>query len=369
MVKVGDIVRMNQIILYIMAAGVVIGGADRILGNRFGLGKKFEEGFMYLGPMALSMAGIICLAPVLAEFFEWAIAPLCRAVGVDPGMLGGLLAIDMGGYPLAAELADNAEVGRYAGIIVSAIFGCTLVFTIPVGMEMTDKEDHPAFARGIMIGVAVMPVALLIGAIAGGLSLGKAICQTLPILVLAGLLLAGLNWIPEAMVRGFQIFARIIKIVITLGLVLAAIAYLTGWQALPHMAPIEEAMSTVAAIGIVLLGSLPMAELLLRLLERPFDAMGRRLGLDAVSVAGLLIAFVSALPTIAMIKDMSRRGKIVNIAALVCSTSLLGAHLGYTLTAEPGMTGSLLAAKITGALIAAGAAQAITAKTEKRQKG
>ncbi|MBQ5870132.1 MAG: ethanolamine utilization protein EutH, partial [Lachnospiraceae bacterium] len=58
---------MNQIILYIMAAGVVIGGLDKILGNKFGLGEKFEQGFQYLGPMALSMVGIICLAPVLAS--------------------------------------------------------------------------------------------------------------------------------------------------------------------------------------------------------------------------------------------------------------------------------------------------------------
>ena len=35
------------------------GGADRLLGNRFGLGEKFEEGFRLMGPIALSMVGII----------------------------------------------------------------------------------------------------------------------------------------------------------------------------------------------------------------------------------------------------------------------------------------------------------------------
>ena len=34
---------MDKIIMWIMAVGVVIGGIDYILGNRFGFGKRFEE--------------------------------------------------------------------------------------------------------------------------------------------------------------------------------------------------------------------------------------------------------------------------------------------------------------------------------------
>lgn len=57
---------INRIIMIIMAAGAVIGGIDRIMGNRLGYGKRFEEGFMYLEPTALSMVGIICLAPLVS---------------------------------------------------------------------------------------------------------------------------------------------------------------------------------------------------------------------------------------------------------------------------------------------------------------
>ena len=38
---------MNQVILWIMAAGVVLGGIDRIFGSPKGYGKKFEEGFFF----------------------------------------------------------------------------------------------------------------------------------------------------------------------------------------------------------------------------------------------------------------------------------------------------------------------------------
>ena len=133
---------MNQILMIVMAAGAVLGGVDRILGNRFGLGGQFEKGFMLLGPMALSMAGIICLAPVLADALGRVIVPFYQLIGVDPAMFGTLLAIDMGGYQLARELAADPLVGSYAGLVVSAMFGCTLVFTIPVGMGMIPTEDQ-----------------------------------------------------------------------------------------------------------------------------------------------------------------------------------------------------------------------------------
>ncbi len=51
---------MSEIIMYIMAFGALLGGLDQILGNRFGLGKKFEDGFHLLGPTAISMVEINC---------------------------------------------------------------------------------------------------------------------------------------------------------------------------------------------------------------------------------------------------------------------------------------------------------------------
>ena len=61
---------MEQVILWILGVGAVIGGIDRLAGNRFGLGEKFEEGFCLLGQTALSMAGILCLAPLLSGALE-----------------------------------------------------------------------------------------------------------------------------------------------------------------------------------------------------------------------------------------------------------------------------------------------------------
>lgn len=128
--------------MIVMACGAILGGADRLRGNKWGFGDKFETGFMLLGSMALSMAGMICLTPVLAQWLGKIIVPLYRAMGVDPAMFGSLLAIDMGGYQLAKDLAEDPLLGSYAGLIVAAIFGCTIVFTIPIGMGMIDLVPH-----------------------------------------------------------------------------------------------------------------------------------------------------------------------------------------------------------------------------------
>ena len=98
---------MNTLIMWVMACGAVLGGLDRILGNRFGLGKRFEEGFELLGATALSMAGIICLVPLLTLGLEKTIVPFWKLLGLDPAMLGGIIAIDMGGFLLAVALAAD----------------------------------------------------------------------------------------------------------------------------------------------------------------------------------------------------------------------------------------------------------------------
>ena len=51
---------MDKIMMWVMAICAMIGGVDQLAGNKFGLGRRFEDGFQLLGPTALSMAGLIC---------------------------------------------------------------------------------------------------------------------------------------------------------------------------------------------------------------------------------------------------------------------------------------------------------------------
>ena len=69
------------------------------------------------------MAGILCLAPLLSGALESTLAPLWRALGLDPAMLGGVL---MGIIEIFA-MSVNSDLGYGA---VFAVLICVLLFTL-----------------------------------------------------------------------------------------------------------------------------------------------------------------------------------------------------------------------------------------------
>ncbi len=346
-------------IMWVLALGAVVGGIDHLLGDRTGLGKRFEEGFQLLGPTALSMAGILCLVPLLSALVQRCLLPLWRWQSVDPSILAGVLAIDMGGYQLALTSARDPAVGLFSGVIVASTLGCTLSFTVPTGMQLLKGEDRTAFSRGILIGLCALPAALMAGGAAEGLGIYQMFCQCLPVLALSLGLILCMTVFPRAALRGFLLFAQIIRGASILGLIAGSVQYMTGVTLLPDLMPLEDAMSVVVGIGIVLLGSLPAAELLQRALRRPLNWLGRKSGMNQQSLAGLLIGMVSVVPVLVMMPQMDKRGKIVNGACLVGSASALAAHLGFVFSAEADMMLPLLAAKVVGGVLGAAAAMAV----------
>lgn len=351
---------VNQIIMYIMAFGAALGGIDQMLGNKLGYGEKFEDGFRMLGPVALAMAGIICLAPVLSSVLGFLITPLCSLLNMDPGIFGSILAIDMGGCELSMELAADPEFGRFSGIIVSSIFGCTVVFSIPVGLSFLRSEDQTYFTRGILLGLATLPASIIIAAWMLQLPLLYILWNCLPVMLISLLLAIGVMKKPDFMNRSFQHFSEFIKIVAILGLTLAAVTHLTGIPLLQSLLPLEDAMSIVSSICIVMLGSMPLAELIQRLLKKPFENLGARTGLNGATTTGILLGLVSATPALAMIPKMNPRGQVVASACLVSSICSFGAHFAYAGSVSPEMVPALLAAKLLGGVLATLLAMAAT---------
>jgi ethanolamine transporter len=346
----------DQGIIWVMAVGVLVGGSDRVFGNRLGLGEKFEEGFNAMGPLALGMVGIITLAPVIAKLLGPVIIPVFDLVGADPAMFAIILANDMGGYPLAMELARNEQAGLLSGLIVSSMLGCTIVFSIPVGLGLVEYKDRPFFAKGLLIGMVTVPM----GGVAGGLIAGFqprfVLVNNIPVIVLSVLLMLGLMFIPKQMIDGALIFGRFIVIVLTVGLTASAFEHLTQITLIPNMAPIMDGMVIVAQIGIILLGTFPILTIIVKWLDKPLSAAGRRLGMDATSAAGIVITLANSIPVYKMMKDMTPRGKVVNTAWLVPATAALGDHLGFTAGVRPDMITPVVLAKLLAGILAVGLA-------------
>ena len=346
-----------------MVLFMALGAVDRIIGNRFGLGEKFEEGIIAMGSLALSMIGIICLAPVLAGLLRPVVVPLYSFLGADPAMFAGtILANDMGGAPLAKELALTPEAGQFGGLIVGSMLGPTVVFTIPVALGIIRPEDHEFLARGVLAGVITIPIGGLVGGIAAGFPLMMVLKNLIPIVLIAVLIALGLAFIPNGMVKGFQVFGRFVIIVITVGLAAAIVEALTGITLIPGMNPIEEGYATVGGIAIVLAGAFPLVFVITKVFRTPLMRLGHLLGMNDIAAAGLVATLANNIPMFQMMGDMDRRGKIINVAFAVSAAFVFGDHLGFTAGFDAAMIFPMIVGKLVGGVTAVAAAMLLTRK-------
>ena len=354
-----------NILVWIMALFALLGALDRVLGNRFGLGKHFEEGILSMGPLALAMIGIISLAPVLANLLKPVIVPVFSFLGADPAMFAGtILACDMGGGPLAMELTQNADAAALGGVITGSMLGATIVFTIPVALGILEAEDRPYFAKGILCGIVTIPLGILVGGLAAGFSLAMVLRNLIPIVLIGLLIVLGLWKAEKALIRGFTVFGKVITALITIGLAAAIAEGLTGMALIPGLAPLSEGFETVGAIAIVLAGAFPLVAVLTRVLEKPLLRAGKWLGINEAAAAGIIASLANSIATFGMVKDMDRRGKVVSIAFAVSAAFVFGDHLGFTAGFAPAMLMPMILGKLTGGISAVALALALTKNSD-----
>jgi len=358
---------VNEIIMLIMAVFAVIGAVDRIFGCRLGIGKEFEKGILTMGPLALSMIGVIVLAPVLADVLRPVIVPAYRFLGADPAMFAGtILACDMGGGTLAMELTDDVRAAHLGGVLTGSMLGVTVVFTLPVSMGMVSERDRSFVAKGMLCGILTVPLGVFAGGLVAGFPIGMVLRNLLPIVLMSLLIALGLWRAERAMVRGFVWFGKGIVALITVGLVAAIVESITGVVVIPGMSPIDEGFRMVGDIAIVLAGALPMVFLLTKLLRKPLAAVGRRMHINDIAVAGLVASLANSIAMFDMIRDMDERGKVINMAFATSAAFVFGDHLGYTAGFAPSMIPALIVGKLIGGVSAVAVAWLLTREKTKK---
>ena len=381
---------INEIIMYIMMFFMLIAAVDRILSQfggsaRFlgkfgksieGSGGQFEEGFMAMGALGLAMVGMTALTPVLAHVLGPVIIPVYEMLGANPSMFAGtLLACDMGGFFLAKELAGgDVAAWLYSGLILGSMMGPTIVFSIPV-------------ALGVLAGIVTIPI----GCIAGGLvamysgvqingqpvefTFALILMNMIPVLIVAVLVALGLKFIPEKMINGFQIFAKFLVALITLGLAAAVVKFLLGWELIPGLDPIfmapgdkpgevMRAIEVIGSISCVLLGAYPMVLLLTRWFEKPLMSVGKVLNMNNIAAAGMVATLANNIPMFGMMKQMDTRGKVINCAFAVSAAFALGDHLGFAAANMNAMIFPMIVGKLIGGVTAIGVAMMLVPKED-----
>lgn len=343
---------MNFITI-IMAVFSVLGGLDRIFGNKLGLGKEFEKGFMLFGTMALSMIGMIIISPAIATALSPCFEFIYNTVGVDPSIIpASLFANDMGGASLAAEIAQNEKIGLFNALVVSSMMGCTISFTIPFALGCVKKEMHSSLLLGLLCGIVTIPVGCFVSGLLLKLPLKLLIINLLPIIIFALIIGAGLLFFPKVCIKIFGLLGNFMKIIITIGLVLGIIKFLTGFEIIKNLAPIEEGGAICLNATIVMTGAFPLMFTLSKLLRKPMSGLGKWLNINETSALGFISSLATNVTTFEMMNSMDKKGAVLNSAFAVSASFTFAGHLAFTLAFDGSYLPYVLAGKLISGFFA-----------------
>lgn len=370
--SVGDWVSgisINSVIILIMMIFMIVGAVDKLRGNKLGYGEQFDEGFRAMGPLAIAMAGVVAAAPVLSALLGPIIMPIYRLLGADGGMFAGtLLACDMGGYPLAQELAGSESVANFSGLILGTMMGATIVFTIPVALSIIKPADRPYLGAGALAGLITIPL----GCVAGGLAMAMTpypmdiltiLRNMVPVILIAGLIVLGLWFAPGKMIAGFNRFGTGVTAVITVFTALAVFQYQTGIR-FPlfnlmveakgegELVPLEEGLLVCGQIAIVLIGAFPMVLWITRTFGKVLGKVGRKLGMDDKGSTGLVATLANNIAMFNIFGEMNPKGKLLNVAFAVSASFVFGDHLGFTAGVNQDMIFPMILGKLVAGITA-----------------
>nr|WP_312094929.1 ethanolamine utilization protein EutH [Aminipila sp.] len=360
---------VNSVIITIMTIFMLVGAIDKIRGNKLGYGEQFDEGFLAMGPLAIAMAGVVAAAPVLSILLKPIISPIYTLVGADPSMFATtLLACDMGGYPLAMQLAANDTIGNFSGLILGSMMGPTIVFTIPVALSIIKKKDRPYLAAGILAGLITIPI----GCIAGGLvmnmtpykmGLGTILVNLIPVILVAGLIVLGLWFKPASMINGFNRFGTAVTVIITIFTAIAIFEYETGIM-LPlfdimvdpdkngGVNGLESGLLVCGQIACVLVGAFPMVKWITKTFGGALEKVGGLLGMNDTGSAGMVATLANNIAMFNIMGDMNPKAKLMNVAFAVSAAFVFGDHLGFTAGNNPEMIFPVVVGKLVAGITA-----------------
>lgn len=337
-----------------MAIFMVIGAVDNIFfNNKFGYGDRFVEGINSMGTLAIAMVGLMCFAPVLGKALTSIFSPFYRLIGADPAMIAGtVLALDMGGFPLSQEMTTNQDIVVLSGLILGSTLGCTIVFAIPVSLGIIPKKDHGYLAKGTMFGLVSVPVGCFVGGLLAGISIKTLVVNLSTIVIFSLLIIVALLKAPNASMKVFQWFAKFISVILVITFVIAALEWLLQIKIIPGMSPIEDQLAIVGTIGITLAGTFPFVTFLTKTFTKPFSKIGTKLGINDVSVTGLITTLANSIPVYGMVTDMDPKGKVMVLAFAVCAATALGDHLAFVAGNAPDYILPVLVGKLAGGILA-----------------
>lgn len=310
----------------------LIGAIDFVIGNKLGVAKEFERAFSLFCPMALTMLGMIVIAPAVGVWLEPLFDGFYNVFGIDPSIIpASLFANDMGGMQLSEAVAKSEEIGGFNAFVVSSMMGCVISFTIPFSLGLVKKEQHRELFFGLLCGIVTVPIGCFVSGLVCGIAPLELLLTLLPLIILSIIVSLALIFLPDVCIRCFSVFGIFMKVLAIAGLVCAIFTFLTGIEISPHFDSFENGAFICANACVTLSGALPAMAILARLLNKPLGALGKRMGINSVATLALMGNLVTNATSLGSMEKMDKKGVVLNAAFAVSAAFVFGGHLAFTM--------------------------------------
>ena len=326
----------------------LLGAIDYLTGNKIGVGKEFEKAFSLFCPMALSMLGMIVIAPGIGMLLTPVFEGFYRVFGIDPSIVpASIFANDMGGTPLAQSICKSESMGNYNAFVVSSMMGCVISFTIPFSLGIVQKGQHKELFFGLLCGIVTIPIGCFVAGLICKLDTMALLFNLLPLILLSGLICIALIFFPKICIRCFTVFGFFMKLLGIAGLICAIFTFLTKIEIFPLFDTFENAVLVCANACVTLSGALPLMFIVAKLMNKPLTQLGKQIGINAISALALLGNLVTNASVFGVMEKMDRKGTVLNAAFAVSAAFVFGSHLAFTMAVDnryivPMIVGKLL---------------------------
>jgi len=253
-------------------------------------------------------------------------------------------------------------------VLTGSMLGATVVFTIPVAMGILKESDRPAMARGILCGIVTIPVGCLISGFMCGLSPAAVFLDLSVLIVFAAVVAVGLIKFEKITVKLFSLIGILMQALITFGLVHGAVEFILGYKYIESADTLGNAMSVIINISCVMLGAFPILAILRRILKKPMQLLGARLGINETSGFGFLSTVGTSVSTFESVSKMDRRGIILNSAFAVSASFVFVDHLAFTMSfsdTSAAYVPAMIVGKLVSGIAAASLAYVLCKKVKK----
>ena len=219
----------------------------------------------------------------------------------------------------------------FNGLIIACMMGSTISFSIPFSLSTVPKKQHRELLLGMLCGVVTIPLGCLVGGMIAEIPFAALMGDLWALIVFSGVLAAGLVFCPDFCVKVFRGLGFVITALITVGLALSLLEYLTGFVLISGMTPLEEAAKVALSCSFFLTGVLPLLALLNKVLSRPMQTLGKRLKINEHAIMAFVTTLASGFTTFAMMEKMDRKGVLLNAAFVISAAFVFSDHLVFTM--------------------------------------